>query len=244
MKIDVKGKVESAYVEAPFDQALKALKKEKYNIISLEENAQLRIQEGKDAFISQNGNYVKEGVIYLPSKEVYLTKDSPIVQNAKEATEGHRKGVEFYLNKSQTEKALKNAVKFPKNSNYEIPTSEFGNDAITDFAFGKIAKDYGNFLKEAGINAMPVWLASCENKPFARQMWFWRLGGSGRSGLVGDSRDLDCNYGRARGVRSNAEGVAQKISNVESYTPKQISSALKGLGINGLEKQILESLRK
>jgi len=244
MKIDVKGKVESSYVEAPFDQALKALKKEKYNLISLEENAQLRIQEGKDAFISQNGNYVKEGVIYLPSKEVYLTKISPIIQNAQEATECHRKGKEFYLNKSQTEKALKDAVKFPKNSNYEIPTSEFGNDAITAFAFGKIAKDYGNFLKEAGINAMPVWLASCENKPFARQMWFRRLGSNNRSGLIGVSRFLDCYDSRARGVRSNAEGVAQKISNVESYTPKQISSALKGLGINGLEKQILESLRK
>jgi hypothetical protein len=243
MKIDVKGKVESAYVEAPFDQALKALKKEKYNLISLEENAQLRIQEGKDAFISQNGNYVKEGVIYLPSKEVYLTKISPIIQNAQEATECHRKGKEFYLNKSQTEKALKDAVKFPKNSNYEIPTSEFGNDAITAFAFGKIAKDYGNFLKEAGINAMPVWLASCENKPFARQMWFGRLGSVDGSGLDG-GRGLDCSNSRARGVRSNAEGVAQKISNVESYTPKQISSALKGLGINGLEKQILESLRK
>ena len=242
MKIDVKGKVESAYVEAPFDQALNALKEEKYNLISLEENARLRMQEGKDSFISQNGNYVQEGVIYLPSKEIYLTKISPIIQNAQSATECHRKGNEFYLNKSQAEKALKNAVKFPKNSNYEIPTSEFGNDAITDFAFGKIAKDYGTFLKEAGINAMPVWLANCENKPFARQMWFRRL--DDRSVLYGDYRGLDYD-GRARGVRDvSAEGAAQKISNVESYTPKQISSALKGLGIKGLEKQILESLRK
>ena len=60
MKIDVKGKLESAYVEAPFDKALNALKKEKYNLISLEENAKLRMQEGKDAFISQNGNYTRE----------------------------------------------------------------------------------------------------------------------------------------------------------------------------------------
>ena len=242
MKMDVKGKVESAYVESPFDKALNALKKEKYNLISLEENARLRMLEGKDSFISQNGNYVKEGVIYLSSKEIYLTKLSPIIQNAQEATECHRKGNEFYLNKSQTEKALKNAVKFPKNSNYEIPTSEFGNDAITDFAFGKIAKDYGNFLKEAGINAMPVWLASCENKPFARQMWFGNLGG--RSGLDG-RRNLSYLNDRARGVREvSAEGAAQKISNAESYTPKQISKALRKLKFSGIEKTLMKELKR
>jgi hypothetical protein len=232
--------VESAYAEAPFDQALKALKKEKYNLISLEENARLRMQEGKGSFISQNGNRVKEGVIYLPSKEIYLTKISPIIQNAQEATECHRKGNEFYLNKSQTEKALKDAVKFPKNDNYEIPTDKFGNDALTDFAFGKIAKDYGLFLKEeAGINAMPVWLASCEKKPFARQMWFRRLGGGGRSGLNGDIRNLSCNDG-VRGVReSNAEGVAQNL-----YSEKQISKVLKEIGFSGLEKNLIEKLKK
>jgi hypothetical protein len=181
MKIDVKGKLESAYVEAPFDKALNALKKEKYNLISLEENAKLRMQEGKDAFISQNGNYTREGVVYLPNKEIYLTKNSPIIQNAQGATECHRKGNEFYLNKSQTEKALKDAVKFP-NDNYMIPTDKFGEDAITDFAFGKIAKDYGKFLKDAKINEMPIYLANCENKAFARQMWFGGLAAT--SGLI------------------------------------------------------------
>ena len=54
MKIDVKGNLESAYEEAPFDEAKKELESQGYRIISLEENARLRMQEGKNAFISQN----------------------------------------------------------------------------------------------------------------------------------------------------------------------------------------------
>jgi len=46
------------------------------------------------------------------------------------------------------------------------------------------------------------------------------------------------------GVRFCAEDTAQKISVEESYTPKQISSALKELNILGLEKQIFEKLRE
>ena len=243
MKIDIKGKLESAYTEAPFDKAKRELEKEGYRIISLEENARLRMQEGEDAFISQNGNYTKEGVIYLPSKEIYLTKNSPIIDNAEKATDCHRKSNEFYLNEKQIKTSLKDAIKFPKTENYNIPTDKFGEDALTDFAFGKIAKDYGKFLKEAGIKEMPVYLANCSNKAFARQMWFRNVG---RSVLDGDSRDLLYYLNNwARGVREvSAEGAAQKISNAESYTPKQISRVLKGLGIKGLEKQILESLRK
>jgi len=173
---DVKGKLESAYLHAPFDKALKALKKEGYNLVSLEENARLRMQEGMNAHISQNGNWVREGVIYLPSGEAYLTKNSPILRNAKEATECTEKCHGLYLTKDQAESALANAVKFPKleemESEYEIPTDKFGEDAVTDFAFGKIAKDYGKFLKENRINAMPIRLSTNTSKPLARQVLF------------------------------------------------------------------------
>jgi len=224
---DIKGKVESAYVEAPFDKAKKELESNKYRIISLSENAKLRMQEGKDAFISQNGNYTREGVIYLPSNKIYLTKSSPIMENAEEATECHRKGNEFYLNDKQVSNAIKKgtAVKFPQNDNYSIPTDKFGEDIITDFAFGKIAKDYGKFLKEeAKINEMPVWLSNCENKPFARQLWFRGLGGGVRSGLGGFG-SLDYYGDGVRGVREvSAEGAAQKIS--LPYKQKDIKNYL------------------
>ena len=133
-----------------------------------------------------------EGIIRLPSEEIYLTKKSPIMENAEEASECHRKRDEFYINDEQVSKALKDAVKFPKNSNYEIPTSEFGNDAITDFAFGKIAKDYGKFLKDVGIGEMPVLFANLEDEAFARQVGFSCLDrSSGRFGLYGGNSGLD-----------------------------------------------------
>jgi len=239
MKIDVKGKVESAYLEAPFDEAKNELESNKYRIISLEENANLRIQEGKDAFISRNGNWTREGVIYLPSNKIYLTKNSPIMADAKKATDCHRKGSEFYINEKQIEEAKKDAVKFTKKDNYSIPTDKFGDDEITAFAFGKIAKDYGNFLKDAGIKEMPVYLANCEKKPFARQMWFRGLGDN--SELGGSGRLLDCSC-RARGVREvSAEGAAQKI---QTYTLNDISKALKEANLSGIEKVLLEKLKK
>lgn len=42
------------------------------------------------------------------------------------------------------------------------------------------AQDYGQFLREAGIKEMPIWLIDQDyvdeqNKPFERQNWFGRL---------------------------------------------------------------------
>jgi len=218
MKTDVKGKLESAYVEAPFDVALKELKKEGYRIISLEENAKLRMQEGKDAFISRNGNYVQEAIIYDKDKGKFLTKYPIIIDNAQEATERHKNGDEFYLNDKQVSNAIKKgiAVKFPKIKDYSIPTDKFGEDIITDFAFGKIAKDYGLFLKDAGIKEMPIWFAGLKDKAFARQMWFGRLGDDDGSDLYGDYGYLNCDDW-VRGVcLSASKAHTQKIS----YTPE------------------------
>ena len=73
-----------------------------------------------------------------------------------------------------------------------------------------------------------------------------------RSVLDGDGRGLDCN-GSTRGVRLVEAGEAsarknlgakKQIKNSELYSPKQISSALRELKINGLETQIFKALRK
>ena len=221
---DVKGKLklQSAYIEAPFYKTKEVLEKEGYRVISLEENAILRILEGKYTFISKNGNYAREGVIYIPKKGKFLTKNSPIMNNAEKATQCHKDGKEFYLNKEQVKKALEKSVKLDKS---QILTSEFGNEEITDFAFGKYAKEYGKFLKDAEINEMPIWTANLENKPFARQLWFWGL--DGRSGLNGNW-DLD----DINGVRGVRDGVRKAQQKTESYTPQQIQ----------MEKQMEEAL--
>src|SRR3989344_9379505 len=102
LNVDIKPSVTySAYVEAPFDKGKEALEEAGYRIISLQENAQLRMQEGQDAFVSRNGNWVKEGIIYVPNKGKFLTKNSPIMVNVEEATNCNRNSRNFYLTNKQ-----------------------------------------------------------------------------------------------------------------------------------------------
>ena len=192
---DVKGV--SAYVVAPFDVALSTLKEAGYEPISLEQNAKLRMQEGQESYVSRQGNWVREGVLYTPDKRVLLTKNSPILENAVEATQAHRSGNWFYVTDEQVEKARENSVDLKGK---EVPTNRFADDARTVFMFGESAKDYGNFLRENRINEIPIFLSCTQNKPYVNQVWFRYL--DGRSFLNGGSRSLDDEF-HSRGVRSS-----------------------------------------
>ena len=252
--IDVRtDKMESGIVYAPFDQALDILQRNSADLISTAQNAQLRMQQWANSPVSQNGNRVREGVIYRPNENSRLVRVSPIIASAKDATNAHRNRKEFYLTSLQIEQALADSIEFPVK-NIKIPTKRFGEEALTTYVFGgeKQAQLYGAFLAEAGIKAMPVWAVdknhvNKQSKPFARQLWFGRLGDY-RSYLYGDDRYLYLGDYGVRGVRQlvSTEGanVAQKISRPESelYTPSQITKALEGM-ITGLEAQLMNKLR-
>lgn len=252
LKVDVRPtRIQSAIVFAPFDEGMKLLENEGYDIISLQENARLRMQQGKDAFISQNGNWVKEGVIYIPKKGNKLVRESPILYNSINATQAHREGKDFYPSKGYIDQVLSDSIDFP-TKNSEIPTNRFGENELTAWAFGDFAQAYGNFLKDSGIQSMPTWsvdqnYVNQQDKPFARQLWFDWL--DGRSGLIGDNWYLHCDF-RVRGVLQAAEGsaaasqISTSPSQIESYTPARISEALRELKIEGLEDQILSQLDK
>lgn len=193
--------IASAYVVAPFDTGKAELEKAGYSIISLEQNVRLRMQEGKDAYVSRNGNWVKEDAIYIQKKGKYLTKKSPIITNAEQATNCHGNGKDFYLTDEQVEECLIDSVLLSLS---KISTNRFGDDDITAYAFGEYAKKYGEFLREAGIKEMPIWTTDLQGKPFARKVWF--------SGLL-DYFEFNC-YARClctrygmRGVKDNVEGT-------------------------------------
>ncbi len=214
VNMDVKGKLESAYIVAPFDKGKEALESEGYRIISLEENVGLRIQEGKDSFISRSENWTREGVIYAPKKGIFLTKNSPIIGNAKEATACHRHNSrDYYLSSNQVESALENSVELKGGL---IPTNRFKEDKLTLYAFGDIAEEYGQFLRDAGMRGMYVLLADLQDKPFATQILFSGLGYWSSSGLDCKARTL-CGENvlgdkfLVRGVRKIAEGTAKNI---------------------------------
>lgn len=224
----------SGYVEEPFDEANTELEADGYRLISLEQFANLRIEQGKDSHVANYGAYTREGFLYVPQKGIFLVRNSPIIANAKEATECHREGREFYLTNEQVEEALRESVQFKDSSS--IPTKRFGENDIAVFAFGRNAQKYGDFLKEAGTNEMPVFLASIGKIPFAMQAWLHWLDVGSRSGLDGDNWGLDCGNA-VRGVKftSADEGSAsaqRKIISVEdlleeasrtsSFAPDQI----------------------
>ena len=165
-------KLESTIIYAEFDEALEILSSINYEFISLQQVAQLRIQQGKDFYFSKDGNWTKEAFIYSPEKGAFLTKSSPIIGNEREAVQTHRKGVEYFLTDEQVEKSLTNSVGLVGR---KIPTNRFKENEITAFAFGEIAEQYGNFLYEYGIKEIPVYLTCFASRPFARQMKFMGL---------------------------------------------------------------------
>ena len=253
LTIDIKPSgIESGIVYAPFDKGLAVLQENGLELISLLQNAQLRMQQGKDSYVSKNGNWTREGVIYIPNSTPKLVRNSPILQSAKGATDAHRNDKEFYIAQEQLEQSLTDSIDFPEE-NIEIPTKRFGSEALTVYAFGgeKQAQAYGKFLKDAGISKMPVLVVDKnyvneQTRPFARQAGFWGLGYG--SFLFGDVRGL-YGGGGVRGVRLvSGEASAQKISgtqNSELYTIKNLKDALNSIGItDGIERTIFEALKR
>ena len=199
--------IESGYEEKPFDVAKALLEGAGYDIISLKQFADLRIAQGKGSHAADYGDYTREGFLYVPQRGMFLVRNSPIMTNAKEATECHRSRKEFYLTPEQVDEAMGkdgvDSVRF--KSSKAIPFRRFGEDERTVFAFEDSAQKYGDFLEEAHIGTciseMPIYLAIVENKPFAKQAWLRGLSGGGRSGLGGNDRGIYC-VNSVRGWRS------------------------------------------
>ncbi|HLC87208.1 MAG TPA: hypothetical protein VJH65_02960 [Candidatus Nanoarchaeia archaeon] len=210
----------SAYIRnTAFDTAQKALEGKKYRIISLRENAILRINQ-KDSDVSRTGNLVREGVIFVPKDGIYFTKNSPLLISAEEVVNAYRDNKEYYLSENQLEKALEkeNSIKVSSNESEIIPTNRFGEEELTTWAFGPIAKKYGEFLKEAGVSKMPVRLILIgrteippsitlkdfldrQDKPCANQLYF--------CGILLES--TLSNKGFLLGPRLHVRGISGKI---------------------------------
>jgi len=208
--------VQSAYAEAPLEEGKSTLEKAGYEIISGEINAGLRIQKGKKAHISQNGNYIREDLLYVPERfgkraGVWIPKESLVLQYLTEAVNAHRNRREFYVTEEQAEESLKGAVRVPGDS---IPVKELVNDEAAARIFGKNTKDYGLFLKDADIDSVIFGYCSLEEIPFANQLWFDGLVGCGRLNrminLSGWESSLDFLKG-VRGIKRIGKDLSSKL---------------------------------
>lgn len=234
-------KIISDIYEAPFDKAKKAIELRGYEIISLEDNARLRIQEGKDSSASQDGNRTREGVIYVPNEGVFLTKNSPIMDNAEEATACHRNLEEFYLNDEQVEKSLMDAINI---STKRIPANRLKDDEITVYVFGDVAEQYGMFLEETGIMEVSgrkeiaidaLQFVELQDRPFARQVYFAPI--PNRSAISG-YRDLTFGYSRVRWINKTEKGTAENFQ-----VPKLIEKDLRKACLQGAKNLFQKLLR-
>ena len=171
----------SAYVESSFEEGKSQLYSEGYHIISAEENAQLRILVERNAGISTRGNWISEAIILIKGKGKFITKNSPIL-TLKDLSDLGR-GTSLVLREEQLETALRGSIKI-SDSQFSIPSKRFGEDELTNYLFGNLAKEYGLFLKDAKIKNMPINSADFRDKPFARQLWFDCL--NEQSGIVGE----------------------------------------------------------
>lgn len=198
----------SSSLYTPFSTAKKGLEKSGHRIISLEENAILRILGGRKSPVSYTGNFTREGIIYVPERGIFLTKRSPIMANAKEATKASKKGNKFYVNNKQVESALEDSLRLKEEQLIMIPTTRFGDDELTRYVFGEVAERYGGFLKDLGIEYMPIVLSNLQDKPFVEQVFF--------ENIWHDSM-LFCNHWsklysncNLRGVRDDIEDIVKK----------------------------------
>ncbi|HLF53922.1 MAG TPA: hypothetical protein VI544_01970 [Candidatus Nanoarchaeia archaeon] len=196
------GKLQSAYAIGDFRQTKENLASEDYRIISLEEQSRLRIQSSINADISTFGNWVREGVIYVPRKGVFLTKNSPIMDEQPKRRIKASDGI-FYINRSQVESALAGSVKLAGG---EIPTNRFGEDERTVFAFGENAEPYGKFLRRNEIKSLPVFIANLREKPFTTQIWFGSVNKEHRSEFLG-SWNYNISRHSIRGVCDRVRGI-------------------------------------
>lgn len=210
---------------APFDQALVALGSR--DIITASQLAYARIIAGSEHSLSQYGSYTKEGSLFVPKakegRRRLLLSNSLALENPVAATEAHRKGQEYSLGKDFNVERFLGQLKededyFVIDDLSQVPVERFGEDERTVWLFKEHAKEYGLFLKDAGVKNIGFYLYTNNDKhigvqtySFANQLWL---------GWIGDVSNVisSCmSVNRIYAVRR----VVQKISQQEIAQPQE-----------------------
>ena len=240
-----------------FDVALEAVKSKGSEFLYAGELAFARVKKGKKHSLFTYGSFVRQGVLYVPRSENRRTllRESLVLNDPSAAVQAHRNGIKYFLPEGFDVQSFLSGLR--PNKDYlilgdlkPIPTNRFKEDGTALWLFEDNAEDYGNTLREAGVNAINLVFDSddhidSQTGSYANQLWVGSRGSS--SIIVGDHRDLDYNF-TVRGVsrESVAKGDAQK--NQILYTPKHISQlkkVLRKIGIVGdLEKRIISNLKE
>ncbi|MEK6859018.1 MAG: hypothetical protein AABX53_03870 [Nanoarchaeota archaeon] len=256
--------IQSGVVAAPFDKAYDELTATGYDVISLAQNVDLRLAQGRDSEVTRNGNYVLNGQVYRKGEKGVFVAVSPLITNAAlrtQAVEANRNG--RYLDTQDgvlydevrrlvDEDASRDphdrrAMLLPADKAF--PLSPQKNPELFAMALGKNGAAYLDMIGQDSVTFYPIEQGTLKDYAASvpTQLWFRGHGGVVQSELFGNFRGLDCGD-RVRGVRnvSVAEGHAREGSvgtqNSELYTSAQVRNALREL-LPGLEAQLFERLQ-
>jgi nuclear transport factor 2 (NTF2) superfamily protein len=196
---DTLGEIESACIGETLTRGKNTLESFGYKIVTLEDMAGLMLQEQNTPGFFHKSNWVQEDFIYVSEKGVYLSKNSPILNQVYNAKSCQEKNGEFYLTEEQVEESLENSVFLSKTKNkIIIPTNDFKNNKITNYAFGKFAENYGNYLRNFGWEEYSFEFKNLKEKPFARKAWFT----GSRAGIIDLDRNIS-NVCKVRGTKKH-----------------------------------------
>ena len=151
----------------------------KHTPLSAEENARLRIRDGRDSCISRQGRYTSEDVLYVPTRGRFIIKNSLIMKNPRGFAEERKYGRELCIPDKLIENILHNSVNIPYGKG-EIFTGSIVDDEVGAYLFGKQTRAYGKFLEEHGINEIPIGLFGIDyvdgqTQAFVRELWLYSL---------------------------------------------------------------------
>ncbi len=205
----------------------------KFKIPAVWLNQQVRQERGYEDDVSENGNWVKEGVLYRQKANNVFTRTGLPYLHPEEAVLAHSEGREYTLEgctQDEIDKAVAEGLEIApedldKDGNVVIPCSELGSNKYGLWLFGGKGTDNerSNRARESGlwlidspkkITQLKIYLNNKKysediGRDYANQMWFRRLGDDYWSDLYGDDSYLRGGYGRVRGVYDSAEGAAQ-----------------------------------
>lgn len=258
------GEIVEAYPNL-FDMELSELKSSRVSLITPRDEAYARIATaGKENIGKDNGTWTSAGLEYIAGELPLLRYHSRLldIELAKKAVEANRNRYCYFSTDSEREYeeslaiAKEDESKEPSKRRIIILPSKQNtlinhdnNWQVLKFLLRDKAKKYFEFNHEKDIQLYQVASATVDSQKgtLLTQLRFGCIGS--RSDLVGSNRDL--RFGEAHGVRQIvAEGNAKTVLEdapkkiVESYTPEQISKALKSLKFQGLEEKLLAELKK
>jgi len=198
--------------KGPFDKAREAMLSKGYSDIPLWLNALLREQQGYGSSISQNENWVRNGVLYWKGENMRLLPEGLCLLDPQAATHANRNSEEYTLegiSSGAIEQARGQGLEIKAkdlggHKNLVIPTNRFGSDIYAIHLFGgegtdkeksKRAQNHGEWLINSPreITELTLYLTGKsyidEGEPFATQLFLDSI--SDISSLLGHGRFLD-----------------------------------------------------